>query len=200
LSAVRTAAIVLAAGASRRMGSGGNKMLLELDGELLVHRAVRRALDASLDPVVLVTGFDRDRVSAAVRSLACAVVHNPDFTGSSALSLHAGLRALAPDVDAAVVTLGDMVHVTSGMLRALPLFAAASGAPLVVSRYGEVTAPPLLFRRALFAELLAWHGEGCGKAVVRAHAHEAAYADWPAGALLDVDTPADWTAAGGRAD
>lgn len=189
---MRTAAIVLAAGASRRMGEGTNKMLLELDGEPLVRRAVGRAHAAGLDPVVLVTGFEPDRVRAAVRPHSCIVAHNPDFTSTTALSLHAGLRALPADVDAAVVILGDMVHVTAGMLRALPLFAEQSGAPLVVSRYGDVTAPPLLFRRALFDELLAWFGEGCGKAVVLAHEGEAFVAAWPEGGLVDVDTGEDW--------
>jgi CTP:molybdopterin cytidylyltransferase MocA len=63
-----------------------------------------------------------------------------------------------------------------------------------VSRYGDVTAPPLLFRRALFAELMAWTGEGCGKAVVQAHRHEARYVDRPGAVLADVDTPEDFAA------
>jgi CTP:molybdopterin cytidylyltransferase MocA len=68
-------------------------------------------------------------------------------------------------------------------------------APLVVSRYGDVAAPPLLFRRALFDELLAWTGDGCGKAVVQRHWDEAAFLDWPPAALADVDTPEDFAAA-----
>src|SRR5207253_3216288 len=75
--------------------------------------------------------------------------------------------------------LGDMVRVSSETLALLVAAARDTEAPLVVSRYGEVTAPPLLFRRALFPELLAWTGEGCGKAVVQAHRHEAMYVDRP---------------------
>jgi len=77
------------------------------------------------------------------------------------------------------------------------LVAAARGteAPLVVSRYGDVTAPPILFRRALFGELLAWTGEGCGKAVVQAHQHDAMFVDRPLALLTDVDTPEDFAAA-----
>ncbi|MGH7584559.1 MAG: nucleotidyltransferase family protein, partial [Gemmatimonadales bacterium] len=62
-------------------------------------------------------------------------------------------------------------------------------------RYGDVFAPPLLFRRSLFDELLAWHGEGCGKQVVLRHQDEAAILDWPADTLTDIDTPADLDAA-----
>jgi CTP:molybdopterin cytidylyltransferase MocA len=57
-----------------------------------------------------------------------------------------------------------------------------------------VPAPPLLFRRVLWPELLAWTGEGCGKAVVRAHFAEADVHDWPVEALRDIDTPDDYAA------
>jgi len=94
-----------------------------------------------------------------------------------------------------VVMLGDMVRVTAETLAMLVAAARGTRAPLVVSRYGDVTAPPLLFRRALFGELLAWTGEGCGKAVVQAHKHEAMYVDRPVTLLTDVDTPEDFAAA-----
>ncbi|MGH7634915.1 MAG: nucleotidyltransferase family protein, partial [Gemmatimonadaceae bacterium] len=115
-------------------------------------------------------------------------------TGPTSGSLHLALRRLGPDVEAAVVMLADMVHVSEGMLADLVVAARADAAPLVVSRYGDVTAPPLLFRRPLFAELLAWTGEGCGKAVVERHRDRATVLDWPRERLADVDTPADFAA------
>ena len=190
---LRVAGIVLAAGASRRMGR--NKMLLELEGESLVRRAARRALAAGLSPVVVVLGHEADRARAALADLGVEIVLNPDFTGPTSGSLHAALDLLGEDVGAAVVLLGDMVHVSEAALAELMRRARSSHAPLVVSRYGDVTAPPLLFRRALFGELLAWTGEGCGKAVVQAHKREALYVDRPAGVLVDVDTPEDFQAA-----
>ena len=190
---LRVAGIVLAAGASRRMGR--NKMLLELEGESLVRRAARRALAAGLSPVVVVLGHEADRARAALADLAVLIALNPDFAGPTSGSLHAALDLLGEDVGAAVVLLGDMVHVSEAALAELMRRARSSDAPLVVSRYGDVTAPPLLFRRALFGELLAWTGEGCGKAVVQAHKREALYVDRPAGVLVDVDTPEDFQAA-----
>src|SRR6266404_3777024 len=190
---VRVAGVILAAGASRRMGK--NKMLLELDGESLVRRAAKRALGAGLSPVVVVIGHEAARVRAELKDLPLEFAVNPDYTGPTSGSLHQGLNALGPDVDAVVVMLGDMVCVTADTLAMLIAAARGTDAPLVVSRYGDVTAPPLLFRRALFGELLAWTGEGCGKAVVQAHKHEALYVDRPAEALVDVDTPADFAAA-----
>jgi molybdenum cofactor cytidylyltransferase len=189
------AAVVLAAGASRRMGANRtNKLLLDVEGEPMVRRAVRRALDAGYAPVVVVTGHEGGRVRDALTGLDVSFTESPDPTGPTSASLHAGLRHLPAGTDAAVVLLADMVHVSVPMLRALLASAAAGDAPLVVSRYGEVLAPPLLFRRALWPELLAWTGEGCGKAVVLAHRAEAVMHDWPAERLQDVDTPADYEA------
>ena len=190
------AGVLLAAGASRRMGR--NKMLLKLEEETLVRRAARRALAAGLSPVVVVLGHESDRAKAELTGLACEVVVNPDFTGPTSGSLHKGLEQLGPEVGAAVVMLADMVLVTRQMLAGLVAAARGSPAPLVVSRYGDVTAPPLLFRRALFGELLAWNGEGCGKTVVQGHRDEALFLDWPAEVLADVDTPEDFAAATAR--
>jgi molybdenum cofactor cytidylyltransferase len=193
------AAVILAAGASRRMGPGRNKMLLQLEGETLVRRATGRALAAGLTPVVVVLGHESERARAELAGLACDIVVNPDFTGPTSGSLHRGLERLGPGADAAVVMLGDMVLVTAEMLASLVAATRGSDAPLVVSRYGDVTAPPLLFRRVLFEELLAWTGEGCGKAVVQRHRDEALVLDWPPELLMDVDTPEDFAAVAARA-
>jgi len=190
---LRVAGVILAAGASRRMGK--NKMLLELDGESLIRRAAKRALAAGLSPLVVVLGHEADRLRAELRGLPLVFAVNPDYTGPTSGSLHQGLNALGSDVDAVVVMLADMVRVTPETVAMLIAAARCTAAPLVVSRYGAVTAPPLLFRRALFAELLAWRGEGCGKAVVQAHTHEAMYIDRPEALLVDVDTPEDFAAA-----
>jgi molybdenum cofactor cytidylyltransferase len=188
-----TGVVILAAGASRRMGQ--NKMLLSLEGESLVRRTARRALGAGLEPVVVVLGHEAERAHAELAGLDVEIALNPGYSGPTSGSLHQGLERLGPEVAAAVVLLGDMVLVTEEMIRALPKEAVRSGAPLIVSRYGDVMAPPLLFRRALFPELLAWTGEGCGKVVVQRHQAEAVFVDWPVAALTDVDTPEDFEAA-----
>lgn len=191
-TALRVAAVILAAGASTRMGR--NKLLLPVEGEAMVHRTVRRVRDAGCDPIVVVTGHDGERVRAALAPLSVMFAESPDPTGPTSASLHAGLRALPADATATLVMLADMVQVTTPMLRALVEGVVLGDEPLGVSRYGDVLAPPLVFNRALWPELLAWQGEGCGKAVVRAHQAEARMHDWPVEALQDVDTPEDYEA------
>jgi len=115
--------VILAAGASRRMGK--NKMLLELDGESLIRRAAKRALAAGLSPLVVVVGCEADRLRAELKDLPLVFAVNSATTGPTSGSLHQGLNALSSDVDAVVVMLGDMVRVTTETLAML--IAAARG-------------------------------------------------------------------------
>ncbi|HZX94966.1 MAG TPA: nucleotidyltransferase family protein [Myxococcales bacterium] len=185
----RVAGVVLAAGLSSRMGT--NKMLLELGGGTLVRRAVATALAAGLDPVLAVVGHESDRVQSELAGLRCTPVLNRDYALGMNTSLRAGIRALPEGVDAAVVLLGDMPLVESSMVRALVDAFARSRAPLVVSTYGEVVAPPILYGSALFGELRALEAEACGKSVVKRHRAEAVELDWPAERLTDLDLPDD---------
>ncbi len=191
------AAIVLAAGMSTRMGR--NKLLLELSGEPVVRRAVRRALSAGLSPVVVVTGHESARVAQAIGELAteCRVIVNDDHARGVNSSLRAGIAALPASAVAAVVILADMPFVTSEMLTGLvsTYRASARGASttaLVISDYAGVNAPPMLFDRALFPELQRDEGEGCGRAVVARHRAAGMVLHWPAEALHDVDLPDDY--------
>lgn len=186
----RVGAVLLAAGASTRMGR--NKLLLPVDGEPLVRRTALRLLDGGVAPLVVVTGHEPPRVHEALDGLAVRYAHNPAFTGPTSGSLHAGLHALGDDADAAVVMLADMPHVTAAMIADVVAVLRDGTHPVAVSRYGDVLAPPLGFARALWPELLAWSGEGCGKKVVLAHQHEAAILDRALGALQDLDTPDDY--------
>lgn len=189
-AAGRVAGLVLAAGLSRRLGS--NKLLAELDGEPLVRRTTRRAIDAGLDPVLVVVGHERERTEGALDGLRCRTVFNPRYAADGKNgSLKAGISAVPDDAAAAMVILADMPRVETTMMEALVRRYRAGRARLVVSRYGEVTAPPMLYDRALFGELLEMQGEGCGKRVVRSHLGEAEILDWPEAALRDLDVDAD---------
>jgi CTP:molybdopterin cytidylyltransferase MocA len=188
------AGVVLAAGASRRMGR--DKLLLPLAGESLLRRAARASAAAGLSPVVVVLGPDADRARAELGGLGCEVAVNPAPSAALDGSLRAGLAALPASVDAAVVTLADMPLVSAEMIARVVARHQETGAPLVASDYGGVRAPPVLYARRLFAELAAVHGGG-GKEVVERHAAESEVVRWPAEALADVDDPGDYERARG---
>ncbi len=183
------AGILLAAGAARRMGQ--NKVLLGLDGETLLRRAARRGIAAGLDPLLVVLGHEAERAAAELDGLACRAVVNDAWARGINTSLSAGVAAVPPEPEAAVVLLADMPFVDAAMIRAVVDRSRETGAPLVTSRYGEVTAPPTLYRRSLFPELQGGEGEGRGREVVRRHRDLCEMVDWPPSALADLDLPAD---------
>jgi len=189
MNADSVAGIVLAAGLSSRMGR--NKMLIDLGGQTLVRRAVSTAIAGGLDPVLVVVGHESERVRAEIEDLRCTPVFNPGYARGMQSSVKAALDAAPARTDAAVVLLGDMPLVEAGMVRALVDAFRRGSAPLAISLYGEVVAPPIVYARSLFPELRAIEGDGCGKRVVKQHRAEAIELRWPEEALTDLDSPAD---------
>ena len=196
LESGHVAGVVLAAGSSTRMGR--NKLLLELGGETVVRRAVRNTIEAGLDPAVVVLGHEAERVQAELLGLSCRTVVNPHHAAGVCTSLQLGIREVEADAHALVVVLADMPFVTASMIRALVERRQETGAPLVISQYGDasggdpVDAPPILYDRSLFAELLSMTGERCAKRVVRSHRGEASILCWPEEALRDIDVAEDY--------
>jgi len=184
---VPAAAVILAGGSSRRMGE--NKLLLQVDGETLIGRAVRRAVAAGLDPVLVVLGHEAERVRVVLDEATCRIVVNIDHASGQASSLAAGIEALPESVEAAVVLLPDMPLVSVEMIAAVVACYRQFGPGLVISEYARVAAPPTLYDRSLFSELRS--GNVLGRDVVRRHRGQARILEWPADRLTDLDEPAD---------
>ena len=126
----------------------------------------------------------------ALLGLPCLLVRNPDPSRGQGSSLRLGLDALPARSGASVVLLADMPRVTAALLAALVEGYRRSGAPLVLADYGGTLAPPVLYERALFAELTD-PSDAPGKQVVARHRDRAHRVPFPPEALLDLDLPAD---------
>jgi molybdenum cofactor cytidylyltransferase len=186
------AGIVLAAGTSSRMGR--NKMLFELNGESVLRGAVQRALAGGLSPLVVVLGHESDKAYKEIEDLPCQWALNPLYEEGINTSLKSGILTVKhePRVAGAMVLLADMPFVTPEMIAAMIDRYRKSDAPLVISDYEGVNAPPMLYDRSLFNELLMMTGEGCGRQVVKRHKEEAEVLPWPVAALADIDVPEDY--------
>jgi molybdenum cofactor cytidylyltransferase len=184
---VSLAAAVLAAGTSSRMGR--NKMLLELNGEALVRRAVRTMLEAGFSEVTVVVGREPEVIQKALEGLPCRFAFNPDFASKG---MEASLRTAVTSIPEAssglLFTLADQVFVTPIMLRTL--IESRGDALVAASRFGEVVAPPHLFSRELF-EVLGTPGNGA-KPLIQKHIDRVVFVDQPVEALFDLDTPEDY--------
>ena len=183
------AGLVLAAGASRRMGRP--KMLLRFGAETLLARIVRAQLASALDRVVVVLGSEADAVrdgAALPEDTRLSVVVNPGWQEGMASSLRLGAEACRAS-DAILVSLGDQPGLTPERITAV-LSAWRSGVPIVVPVHQDRPGHPVLFARALFDELRALRGDVGAREVVRRHWAEAVRVEAPP--LADVDTEGDY--------
>jgi molybdenum cofactor cytidylyltransferase len=181
------AAVILAAGASTRMGA--HKLLLPLGGEPIVRRTVRQVVGAGFDDVVVVVGFERERVVSAIDDLPVRPVVNQEYARGMGTSFRAAVGALG-EASAAMFALADQPFVGVAEYRRV-IDAYRATAPAIVSvRYGEVTAPPHLFACELFGELSQL--EQGARPVLQRHRDRTVVLQFDPGLLLDVDTPADY--------
>ncbi|MBI1753276.1 MAG: nucleotidyltransferase family protein [Acidobacteria bacterium] len=176
------AAIILAAGFGRRMG--GPKALLRLQGETLLRRAARTALDAGCAPVFAVVG-DWD---PGLSDLPVETLPNPLAAEGLASSIRAGVAALPEGPDGVLLLTVDQPAVDAALLK--QVVALAGGTPLhpVACAYGETLGVPALLPRRLFPELASLRGDRGAKAILLRE--QARQLPFPAGAR-DLDTPED---------
>ena len=184
----RIAALVAAAGESRRMGRP--KLRLELGGETILHRVIREISKLTFAEIVVVLGSDREVLQETLSGLPVRVAVNPAFERGLGSSLRTGIDALSADIDACVIALGDRPLVTAQMYEALIAAQQESGVPIVAARFGDVVAPPILFARALFSEI--GRETAGGRSLVERRQAETMFVEFPPEALADVDTPEDY--------
>jgi molybdenum cofactor cytidylyltransferase len=186
----RIAAIVLAAGRSTRMG-GPNKLLADVGGRPLVRIAVEEALASRAQPVVVVTGHQREQVEAALKGLPVILTHNPDFAQGLSTSLKAGLAALPAGADGAIVCLGDMPQVDATLIdRLVAAFEPEKGALVVVPTIAGKRGNPVVWSRRFFADLSRLDGDVGARHLIGAYPE--AVVEVPVtgrAAFVDVDTP-----------
>ena len=184
------AALVLAAGRSRRMGPV-NKLLAEVDGEPMLVRVVREALSAQVRAVYVVTGFERGRVEKALAGLDVRLVHNPDFAKGISTSIAAGISALGAETEGALICLGDMPAVSADMLnRIVAAFDPHRGGEVCVPTCRGKRGNPVLWSRRFFDEIRGIQGDAGARHLIGEHSdvvREVPIDD--AAILLDVDSP-----------
>lgn len=183
------ASIILAAGASRRMGRP--KMLLPYGSGTVLSSAVAPHLEAGAGPVIVVLGHRADEVRSAAKLPAdprLSTVVNLDWAEGMASSIRRGLKECG-EVSAVLLALGDQPGVDVARVKAV-LAAWAPDIRLVVPVHGDRGSHPVLFARSLFPELRDLRGDVGAREVVRRHWTEAVRV--PAPALADIDTEEDY--------
>lgn len=183
------AGIVLAAGRGTRMG-GPNKLLAHDGSRPLVRAAVETALEAGLDPVIVVTGHDGDAVEAALADLPVLLVRNDDYALGQATSLQAGLSALPFECGAFVVLLGDMPRVRSATIaRLIEAHADLPDLAAILPTFRGEPGNPVLLTRELVPLLMMLEGDRGARAILRSRRDILELEIDDPGIRLDIDTP-----------
>ena len=189
---MRFGIIILAAGASTRMGAP--KQLLEIDGQPLVVRAAEAALASAGWPVVVVLGANAERIRPRLARLPVLVAENPTWAEGMASSIRAGLtllRQFSRSLDGAVVALCDQAAFAPPTIAALVTAQRTTGRSIVAARYAGKNGAPALFLREHFPALGALTGDAGARALLNGPSEQVAAVDLPELAF-DLDTPGDY--------
>lgn len=194
------AALVLAAGESRRMGGSPKALLQAPCGRTFAGRITDVLAESGVDRLFVVTGTHHESIVHAIERdkprLAPVFVRNPHPERGQLSSLWVGLdEAVTPETEALLVTLVDVPLITATVVRQVVDGWRRTGAPIVRPAMGERHGHPVLYDRTLFHALRSASPDLGAKAVVRAHASQILNVEvTDPGCLRDVDTPEDYRA------
>jgi molybdenum cofactor cytidylyltransferase len=186
------AAVILAAGASTRMGTP--KQLLQFQGQSLLRSMIEKAIAAHCSPILVVLGAYIEQIQSEVGVLPARVVENREWQSGMGSSIRVGVQALLDDdpaVQAAILLLCDQPFVSSQLILKLKSFSCPTHQPIVASTYQNTIGVPALFPSRLFSELVDLHPLDGAKTVIQRHINSVIPVDFPQGAI-DLDTPKDY--------
>jgi molybdenum cofactor cytidylyltransferase len=184
----KTAGIILAAGESKRLGFP--KQTYPWKGKPLVRHVTETALNAGLDPVIVVTGCYRQEVESALENLPVRLVHNPDWKSGQGKSISVGVQYLPQAVGSCFFILSDQPFISTRLLRGMIECHLTTRCPILLPFVRGQCSNPGLFDRETFIELLRLEGDIGGRALFSRF--PVAEYPWEDGRLLlDMDDPAD---------
>jgi molybdenum cofactor cytidylyltransferase len=186
-----TAAIILAAGASGRLGRP--KQNLEYKQQTLLQRTIATAISSGCEPVIVVLGANAQIIKPFIKDQPVQLLENPDWAEGMASSLRAGIQFLSqyPEVEQALVLLCDQPFVSVELIAALFDKQKESGKPIAASYYNDIPGVPVLFSRSFFPELLTLTGDEGAKKLLRKHPQDVVTVSFEQG-RIDIDTAGDY--------
>ncbi len=186
------AALILAAGESKRMGKA--KMLLPWGMTTILGQVIHVFQEAGVDEILVVTGGDRAKVEPAAEALGASTVFNPAYaSGEMSSSLQVGLRAMAVGVDAVFVALGDQPQIQPQTIERIAQRYAETAAGFIVPSYQMRRGHPWLVARMHWDDILQMQPPQTLRDFLNQNADAISYlmVDTPT-ILQDIDTPEDY--------
>lgn len=184
------AAVVLAAGRSRRMAPHNKLLIADKTGKPMIARVVDNVLSSGARPVLVVLGHMAAEVEQILGGRPVQFVHAPDYAEGLSASLKAGIAAVPPTCAAAIVCLGDMPLVTGRMIdRLLATYDPTEGRRIVLPTFRGKQGNPMLWDRSYFEEILRITGDSGARFLLGKHLEAVAEVEMADDAVLrDFDT------------
>jgi len=185
------AAIILAAGQSRRMGQP--KMLLPWGKTTVLGQVIATFQSAEVDDLIVVTGENRIQIEALIGTSA-RIVYNPEYKqGEMLSSVQKGLTNLKPEIQAALIALGDQPQVRERSVRLVMGVFRQSGASIVVPSFRMRRGHPWLVARLHWDEILALKSPESPRDFLNSHGRDIQYVEVDDDSILqDLDTPDEY--------
>lgn len=186
------ATVILAAGASKRMGMP--KQILPIGNKTMIKHIIDEVLELETYPITVVIGANRDKIAPEVADIPINIIVNQHWETGMASSIKMGLIGtylIEKNIEALLIVTSDMPFVTEKVLKKLIEKAESSTAKIVASGYGKSVGVPALFKREVFNDLLDLSGEEGAKSLFKKYKKEVEVVSFPEGEI-DLDTKEDY--------
>ncbi|MBD3627264.1 nucleotidyltransferase family protein [Cyclobacterium sp.] len=189
----QTAAIILSAGNSSRLGNP--KQLLKYEGKTLIERAILTAQNANFFPIIVVTGAYKNEIEQQISHLGTVIVENPDWKLGMGTSVSLGIKMLQKSANAkqAVIMLSDQPFVEKKHLDELIRVKNQHEKKIVASLYKNRLGVPVLFDQSCFASLEKLKGPEGARKIINSEDDQSASVPFDLG-KVDIDTQKDYEA------
>jgi len=185
------AAVILAAGASRRLGQA--KQLVKIDGKPLLGRTVRLADQAGCQPIAVVLGFEAEQMRSAFDGFGVIVAVNEDWRAGMGSSMRCGVETvlhISPRPENILLLVCDQFRLSADVLRQLLRLRGVANYPITAARYSGRLGVPAVFSSIFFPDLLDVSGDRGARGILERNAARVGAVDFLEGEL-DLDTPDD---------
>ncbi len=176
------------------MRLGMPKQLLPFKGRTLIENVVDEAISASLNPVVIVTGYDASKIKNLLLNKPVYIQYNEAWKTGMASGIVCGLRALHnvdANTESVILAVCDQPYICADLFRQMVKQQQQSGKNIVACGYAGTRGVPVLYSSKYFHQLQQLRGEGGTKKLLQRFEDDVAVVDFPPGAI-DIDTMADY--------
>ena len=188
-------AIILAAGESQRMGVQ-NKLLLQIDSEVLIRKFVKSVSNSLVDAVLVVVGFEAEKIKAVLHDQAVKFVENHRYEEGMTTSIQSGVKASSNESTGLMICLADMPFAETSdlnlLIQAFNDYRSTESSLIIVPVFQGKRGNPVLFSEVFRDKILTHKGEGC-REIVKQFPHYVKEVSMENDNLLrDIDTPEDY--------